>query len=162
MNDSLFVKMALDAWQTQIKRTDDLFTSLSDEELAKEIAPGKNRGLYLLGHLAAIHDHMLPLLGLGDALYPQLFGPFVESPDKTVKELLSVQDLRRYWKEVNEKLAAAFSSLSTSDWFQKHNAVSEEDFKKEPHRNRLNLVMNRTAHLANHLGQLLLLKSKTE
>lgn len=162
MNESLFVKMVLDAWHTQLKRTGDLFGSLSNEDLQKEIAPGKNRGLYLLGHLTAIHDRMLPLLGLGDVLYPQLYGPFVESPDKAVNDLPSVEDLRRYWKEINAKLTASFTTLSAGDWFQRHNAVSEEDFKKEPHRNRLNLVMNRTGHLASHFGQLLYLKPTSE
>jgi hypothetical protein len=56
-------------------------------------------------------------------------------------------------------LSEHFSKLSFTEWFQKHNAVSETDFAKEPHRNKLNIVINRTNHLANHLGQLLLLKT---
>jgi hypothetical protein len=36
--------------------------------------------------------------------------------------------------------------------------VSPEDFAKEPHRNRLNVLISRTNHMANHIGQLLLLK----
>ena len=132
MNESLFVKMVLDAWQTQLKRTSDLFDSFSDETMEKEIAPGRNRAIYLLGHLTAVHDRMLPLLGLGDALYPQLYGPFVEYADKAVGNLHSIENLRHYWKAVNGKLAGAFAGLSPADWFQKHNAISEEDFKKEP------------------------------
>ncbi len=158
--EDIFIKMGLDAWHTQIKRTDDLFNSLSDEQLMKEVAPGRNRGIYLLGHLAAVHDRMLPLLGLGNSLYPQLYGPFVESADKAVSDLPAIADLRRYWKEVNTKLADGFSALAPAAWFERHQAVSEEDFAKEPHRNKLNLVINRTAHLANHLGQLSFLKPK--
>jgi hypothetical protein len=159
--EETFIKMVLDAWHTQVKQTDDLFNSLSDEQLMHEIAPGKNRGVYLLGHLTAVHDRILPLLGLGDQRYPNLYKTFVESPDKAEGNIPSTEDLRNYWKEVNNVLSEQFSRLSFEEWFQKHNAVSEVDFAKEPHRNKLNVVINRTNHLANHLGQLLLLKPKS-
>jgi hypothetical protein len=48
--------------------------------------------------------------------------------------------------------------LQADEWFQKHTAVSDEDFVKEPHRNRLTAVMGRSGHLAYHVGQLALLK----
>jgi hypothetical protein len=65
----VFIKMVLDAWNVYVKRTDDLFNALSDEQLLNEIAPKRNRGIYLLGHLTAVHDRMLPILGFGNALY---------------------------------------------------------------------------------------------
>ena len=154
--------MALDAWNTQVQRTDDLFNSLSDEQLMGEVAPGRNRGIYLLGHLTAVHDKMLPLLGFGEQRYPNLYKTYVETADKAETNLPSTEDLRNYWKETNKVLSEKFSELSVEEWFQKHNAVSEIDFAKEPHRNKLNIVINRTNHLANHLGQLLFLKPKSE
>src|SRR5260370_25384482 len=36
---------------------------------------------------------------------------------------------------------------------ERHTAVSEEDFKREPHRNRFNVLIGRTAQLAYHFGQ---------
>lgn len=158
--EETFIKMVLDAWHTQIKNTDDIFNSLSDEQLMQEIAPGKNRGIYLVGHLTAVHDRMLPLLGLGDQRYPDLNKIFLESPDRTETHLPPTDDLRNSWKEINNVLSEAFSKISVEEWFQKHNAVNEVDFAKEPHRNKLNIIINRTNHLANHLGQLLLLKKK--
>lgn len=158
MKEELFIKMVLDAWHTQIKHTDDLLNALSDEKLQSEISPGRNRGIYLLGHLTAVHDRMLPLLGFGDQRYPDLYKTFVESADKAETELPQVEDLRNYWKETNNILSENFTKLSGAEWFEKHNAVSEVDFAKEPHRNKLNIIINRTNHLANHLGQLLLLK----
>lgn len=159
-SETILIKMVLDAWSTHIKRTDELFNSLSHEQLIMEIAPGRNRGVYLLGHLAAVHDRILPLLELGNPLYPELWNPFVERPDKEVFELPATQTLLQYWKEINTNLAGNISSLSPAAWYQKHTSVSAEDFAKEPHRNKLNIIVNRTNHLANHLGQLLLLKSK--
>jgi hypothetical protein len=157
-SETILIKMVLDAWSTHVKRTDELFNSLSDEQLMKEIAPGRNRAIYLLGHLAAVHDRIFPLLELGNPLHPELWDPFVERPDREVTELPATQALRQYWKEINTKLADNISSLSPEVWFQKHTSVSAEDFAKEPHRNKLNIIVSRTNHLANHLGQLLLLK----
>lgn len=156
----LFIKMVLDAWYTQVQRTDDLFDSFSDEQLVKDIAPGKNRGIYLLGHLTAVHDKMLPILGLGNELNLELYQIFVENPDKAIASIPATADLRLFWKEVNTVLSQHFNKLTPSQWFQKHNSISEEDFVKEPHRNKLNIIINRTNHLASHLGQLLYLKEK--
>jgi hypothetical protein len=152
------VKMILDLWNSRIKATDELFSKLTDEQLMHEIAPGRNRGIYLLGHLTAVNDHMLAILGFEKQICPQLHEPFITKPDKTVAELPSVGELRGYWKKVNEKLAEHYSKLSVDEWFQKHTLVSEEDFAKEPHRNRLTIVAGRTVHLAGHLGQLIYLK----
>ena len=47
----LAIKMILNAWEAQNKEFDKLLESLTEEQLAKSIAPGKNTGIYLLGHL---------------------------------------------------------------------------------------------------------------
>src|SRR5713226_1751466 len=65
-NKGSYVALGLKVWKAQIERADKLFRGLSSEEVLREIAPGRNRLLYLWGHLTAIHDAMLPLLGLGD------------------------------------------------------------------------------------------------
>jgi hypothetical protein len=160
MSNQILIKMALDAWQGQLKTTDTLLNKLSDEQLMQEIAPSRNRGIYLLGHLVAVHDMMLPLLFIGDAQYPQLHPVFVHSPDKAAADLPSVAELRMQWTAVNEKLSAHFASLTADEWFSRHASVSPEDFAKEPHRNRLNVLLSRTNHLSYHRGQLVLLQTK--
>jgi NADP-dependent 3-hydroxy acid dehydrogenase YdfG len=55
-------------------------------------------------------------------------------------------------------LTPKLESLSADEWFEKHNSVSAEDFIKEPHRNKPNIIITRTTHLAYHIGQLILLK----
>ncbi len=152
------IKMMFDRWYAQIKNFDTALNSITDEQLQKEIAPGKNRGIYLLGHLIAVHDDMLVLLDLGDKLYPELNEPFITSPDKTVNEIPSAAALRACWSKQNEVLTQKFNSVQPDEWFQKHTAVSEEDFIKEPHRNKLNIIITRTSHLSYHLGQFILLK----
>ena len=156
----LFIKMAVSAWDTQCVRVSKLFDELSDEQLAGETAPGRNTGIYLLGHLLAVTDGMLPLLGFGEKLYPQLEKIFLTSPDKSGLETPSVQELKKYWKEVNAKLSAGIAATTPDEWFMKHAAVSAEDFAREPFRNKLNVLINRTNHQSYHLGQIIYLKPK--
>lgn len=156
-NDVL-VKMVLDRWYASVRNYDDLLHSLTDEQLQQEIAPGRNRGIYLLGHLIAVHDDMLPLLNLGEKRYALLNKVFFDAADKTVSEIPSAGELRAIWKEQNEDLKRKFDSLSPDDWFDRHTVVSAEDFRKEPHRNRLNIIITRTSHLQYHIGQMRLLK----
>jgi DinB superfamily len=154
----LMIKMALDAWNVYISRTDTLFNELTDEQLANEVAPGRNTGVYLLGHLAAVHDGLFPLFSLDEKLFPELEDIFIKNPDKSGLQKPTTKELRKYWLEVNTKLTERFNQFTADEWFQKHAAVTTEDFAKEPHRNKLNVLMNRTNHLANHLGQLVFLK----
>ena len=154
----LFIQMGLDAWNIHISRFNQLLETLSEEQLQLQIAPGKNRGVYLLGHLAAIHDKMLPLLGQGEQLFPEIYEQFVNEADSPGKATPSIHSLREKWNAVNSKLNDHFKKLTPDEWFQRHEAVSEDDFKKEPNRNRLNLLINRTNHLSYHYGQLILLK----
>jgi hypothetical protein len=154
----LILKMVFDRWNGALKNFDSTLNALTDEQLQKEIAPGRNRGTYLLGHLIAVHDDMIVLLDMGDKLFPEFVEPFIKSPDKSVAETPSAKELRAAWNKMNELLAQKFSSMQPDEWFQKHTAVSEEDFLKELHRNKLNIIITRTTHLTYHTGQLVLLK----
>lgn len=157
-HEQTMLKMIFDRWQGALKSWNTLLDSLTDDQLQKEIAPGKNRGIYLLGHMVAVHDDVIVLLDLGDKLYPALHHPFLASPDKAVSDLPSVQELRSYWTNQCEVLHQKMESMQPAQWFEKHTAVSAEDFSKEPHRNKLNIIITRTTHLTYHTGQLVLLK----
>ena len=131
-----------------------------DEQLRKEIAPGKNRLIYLYGHLVAVHDRMRPLLGIGPRLHPELDAPFLTEKDRSVTDadLPSAADLKRMWDEVHNSLNDGFGKFTAEDWMGKHTAVSDEDFAKNPLRNRLAVLLSRTSHIAYHLGQGALVK----
>lgn len=154
----LFLKMILDRWDASLKNFDSLLNTLDDATLQKEVAPGKNRGIYLLGHVVAVHDDMLVLLAMGERKYPALQEPFLKSPDKAVADIPAVADLKKCWADQCELIKQEFAKLQPEQWFEKHTAVSAEDFVKEPHRNKLNVVITRTTHLTYHTGQLALLK----
>jgi uncharacterized damage-inducible protein DinB len=157
-NEELFANVAINSWKLVIGQLNKILSSLSDEDLQKEVSPGRNRILYLVGHLTAVHDRMLPMLGLGDRLHSELDAEFIENPDKPTAQVISPAELRKAWAEVNTKLTAAFEALPPEQWLDRHTAVSEEDFKKEPHRNRLAVLMSRTNHASFHTGQIRLAK----
>ena len=157
-NETILGTTVLNLWKLVIGRFDKTLSELSDEQLQRQIAPGKNRVFYLLGHLTATHDRMLPLLGLRDRLHPELDDTYITNPDKALGDPLSGTELRRAWAEVNDMLTKAFEGFTLEDWLQKHTAVSDEDFIKDPMRNRLAVVMNRTSHASYHSGQAVLAK----
>ena len=64
----------------------------------------------------------------------------------TKKEYHSTDDIVAWHDELIEKSTAIL------------NNATDEDFAKEPARNKLSVLLNRTNHLAYHLGQLRLLK----
>jgi hypothetical protein len=153
-NEEIYSAVAVSSWKQIIERLDKMFASVPDEGLNQPVAPGRNRLYYLLGHLTAVHDRMFPLLGLGDRLHPELDQPFLENPDKASDNKISAANLRSAWKEVNSKLTAAFESLKPAQWLERHTSVSEQDFAKEPLRNRLAVLQSRTNHASFHAGQI--------
>ncbi len=157
-SNQILFKMIFDRWYGAIKSFDTHLNSISDEQLQIEIAPGKNRGIYILGHIIAVHDDMLRLLDKGDRIYPELHKIFIDSPDKTIGEIPATMELRACWKNLCEVMKGKFDTLQPEEWLEKHTSVSAEDFAKEPHRNKLNIVITRTTHLTYHAGQIVLLK----
>ena len=155
-NDPSCVALALKVWKTQIERADKLFGALSSEEVLREIAPGRNRVLYLWGHLTAAHDAMLPLLALRERLHPEFDVAFISNPDRSRADIPSHEQVRGAWNVVNAELWKGFEQMSWPDWVQRHSAVSEEDFAKDASRNRFAVLLNRTNHLSYHLGQAVL------
>jgi hypothetical protein len=156
-NEEIFTATALTSWNQWMGRADKFVDSLPDEKFFLEVAPGKNRVIYIVGHLIAVNDAMIPQLRLGEASHPELRETFITQPDRAVADLPAPAELRRIWKDVHTRLDRSFKELTPAQWLERHSSVSEEDFAKEPHRNRLAIVVSRTAHVGYHAGQLLLL-----
>ena len=153
------IATAIQAWGLTIDRTSKTVASFTDDELQLEVAPGKNRLYYLVGHLAATHDRLFPLLRLGERLHAELDGQFLDTSDrKFLGDEVAPAELRTIWSEVNRKLIDAFESLQPYEWLERHGSVSEEDFAKEPLRNRLAVLISRLSHAAYHEGQMRLVR----
>jgi hypothetical protein len=111
-SEQLMVNVAINNWKLFVSRADKTFSALTADQLMQQIAPGKNRIIYLLGHLTAVHDAMLPLLGLGERLHPELDEIFVSKPDRAVEPIPAADKLKQYWTEVNSTLLEKFEALS--------------------------------------------------
>src|SRR5258707_13527781 len=155
-NEGSYVALGLKVWKAQLERADRLFGGLSSEEVLREIAPGRNRLLYLWGHLTAAHDSMLPLLGLRERLHPEFDAAFMSNPDRSRADIPSHEQVRGAWNVVNAELWKGFEKMSWPGWVQRHSAVSEGDFANDPSRNRFAVLLSRTHHLSYHLGQAVL------
>lgn len=151
------ITQVINSWAAQNKSVTAFVNKYDESAYAKEIAPGRNRPVYLLGHLIAVNDGMLPLFGLGEKLFPELEATFIKAPDKTVAELPTVADLKLKWEQLNATLTKHFATMTAQDWMGRHTAVSPEDFELEPKRNKLNVLLDRVIHQSYHSGQMNLL-----
>jgi uncharacterized damage-inducible protein DinB len=149
MDQQIFIEMAIKAWNVQISRVSKFIDGLDDVALNKPIAPGKNRISYIVGHLVAVNDGMISLFNQGERAYLHYDEPFVKNPDGA---------LRQAWKESNDQLSSIFKKMTVSDWLGRHTLMTDEDLAKDPTRNKLSVLLNRTSHVAYHLGQLILAK----
>jgi hypothetical protein len=156
--EEIFATTAVGSWKQVIGRLNEGVESLTGEHLQRQIAPGKNRVIYIVGHLIAVNDRLFPMLGLGERLYPELDEVYLTNPDRKLPDPFSTEDLKKAWSEVHGKLTAGFEAMTQQHWLERHTAVSEEDFAKEPLRNRLAVLLSRTNHASFHGGQLVLTK----
>lgn len=159
MNDQI-IKQLIKAWEAQNKTINTFFSKYEDDFYLNEIAPGRNRAIYVLGHLIAVNDGLLTLLGLGERLFPQLEPLFIRTPDRTVADIPSIAALKEQWAKLNQTLAEHFAKMTSEEWLQRHTAVSEADFALDPSRNKLNVLISRTNHTSYHSGQLALLNPR--
>ena len=159
-SEERMIDSTLRAWRFNADRIDKFFNALSPDQLEQEIATGRNRLIYLWGHIAALNDRLFPLMGLGPRLYPEMEVMFILNPDRTAITVYSAEQLKQAWNQINERLLAGFSVWSPAEWLERHTAVSAEDFLCEPHRNRYAVLLNRNTHMAFHLGQAILTKPR--
>ncbi len=155
-HEEILAAAALKSWKQVLGQFDKNLAAFTDADLQRHVAPGRNRLYYLLGHLTAVHDRLLPMLFIGERLHPELDEAFITNPDGAIADPVSAADLRQAWTAINTQLTAAFAGLSPQDWLHKHTAVSDDDFAADPTRNRLAVVLSRTNHLSFHTGQLIL------
>ena len=141
-------------WDAYNKRMQKLIDTINDANFHKPITPGGNSPSWILGHLVDTDDALLELFGIRKRLYPEFKTVYHHEKSSNQSGHFTKGELTAKWKAVSTELDNAFKSMNENDWLGRHTAVSEEDFKKEPHRNKLNVMLSRVAHKASHLGQI--------
>ena len=158
--DQQIINQLVTTWKNQSQAMGTFMNKYEDNAYMDELATGRNRAIYVFGHIVSASDDMLPLLGFGDRLHPELQEYFSTNPDKFFEEIPTIAELKAYWEGINKKLTDEFVLLKPGSWLSGHTRVSEADFAKDPTRNKLNVLITRTNHISYHLGQLNLLNIK--
>jgi hypothetical protein len=153
-NEEIFAATAINTWSTMISRLERILSSLSDDELQLEVAPERNRVYYILGHLTAFQDRLLHQLGLGERLYPELDDLFVTNRDRSFQDKFTGAELRGMFAEITSTITSGIQAMPPADFLKRHESVSEQDFAKEPLRNRFAVLNGTTAHMMLHAGQI--------
>ena len=159
-SDDVFIPAAMSSWEQVVTRVGTLCLSCTEEQLLVEVASGKNRIIYLWGHLTAIHDAMFSVLRLRERLHPELDAVFIAQPDRSVP-LPTSAEIAKCWDGVHTELLSRFATLSPNEWLERHGNVSAEEFEQNLMRNRLAVLLGRTNHASYHFGQMMLAKPKT-
>jgi hypothetical protein len=102
------------------------------------------------------NDRLFPLLVVGQRRYPDLDRVYIDQPDRALEDPVAPSILKTASDEVARQLTEALERFSPEEWLEKHTAVSDEDFAKDPVRNRLAVVLSRTNHMSYHFGQIML------
>lgn len=143
-------------WDAYNRNMQKALDSIHEENFHKPIVPGGNSPSWLLGHLADTDDALLELFGIRKRMFPELATIYHHERGTNQNGHLTKEELTTKWIMIVTELDRAFKSMSESDWLGRHMVVSEEDFKKQPHRNKLNVMLSRVTHKASHLGQIAL------
>jgi len=130
-----------------------MMDAISDKNFSSPITPNGNSPSWLFGHLVDTDDKLLELFGIGKRLFPALEKIYHHERGTNQSGHLSKAELTTKWNAIKTELDKAFKSWDEKDWMSRHTAVSEEEFKKEPQRNRLNVMLSRVSHKASHMGQ---------
>jgi len=144
-------------WTTFNTRMQKVMDSITPENFDKPVVANGNSPSWILGHLVDTDDKLIELFGIGKRLFPELDKVYHHERGSNQSGHLTKAELAEKWKAITAVLDAAFKSWSESEWLGRHTAVTEEDFKKEPQRNKLNVMLSRVSHKASHLGQIALL-----
>jgi hypothetical protein len=155
-NEALLIESALRVWRLNETRLSRVYPPLSEADLQREVFPGRNRLIYVWGHVTAVNDAMLPLLKIGPALFPELEQMFLSNPDRAVAPIFSGELIKEASARIQQALWSSFVQWTPSEWLEPHAASSHGHLSADPTRNRFNVVVNRTAHMAYHLGQAVL------
>jgi len=147
-------------WHQQTKAVGDYFAKFDASQYQTTVAPGRNKAIHLLGHLIASNDDLLPLLGFGERLFPEMDAFFVPDTDWDHPGFPSLPALQNKWAQLIETLDNHIDALEADRWMEKHTRVSETDFAIDSTRNKLNVLIGRILHMRYHLGQLNLIRFK--
>lgn len=145
-------KMLVDEWiNYQIGR-------LKEEDYLLELSPGKNHGVFILGHLVASDDDFSVYMGKGGYLFPEYQEIFSAGSELLpVDYYPSVKEILEKWKAVCEKNEKIYQELTDAELSEYH--ANCEDPEKDFFKTKERVIQMWQTHQAYHVGQFGLLES---
>lgn len=152
----------IEQWSIMARWISNTISRLSDEDLARTIAPNRNHGIWILGHLVQSEDELAVYLGKGDYLFPEyeaLFG--MGSPLLPIAQYPTAVLLRQQWAQAVARNQTALAAFADAEWNEPHTRIGNDspldnDFFKTKGRCLAIWILHQTLHL----GQLNVLLTK--
>lgn len=148
-------KMLVDDW---VNLT---ISRIKEEDFKLEVSPGKNHGIFILGHMVTSDDDFSMYMGKGDLFFPdykEMFGTGAKLllPDKypPVKEILEK------WKAVCDKNEKIYKELTDAELDEYHALCKDPD--KDWFKTKRRVIHAWQLHQAYHAGQLGIIESITK
>lgn len=146
-------------YDMMLEWVDGFLNSLSDDDFKTELAPGKNHGVWLFGHIIVCDDDFSVYMGKGELLYPEIAEVFAQgSKLMPVEKYPPVKELKDQWKKVCEKNKKIYSELIDKELSEPHAMV--KDFETDYFKTKERVVIAWQFHQVYHAGQLGVLVSK--
>ncbi|MDZ4713123.1 MAG: DinB family protein [bacterium] len=133
--------------------------ALTDDEYRMELSPGRNHGVWLLGHLIVSDDDLSTFLGKGPLLYPQYAEMFGQKSKLSVPENYpAVSVLKECWEKVCEKNKKIYSGLTDNELNEPHALI--ENIQTDYFKTKDRVIIAWHFHQLYHTGQLAVLVSR--
>ena len=152
-------KKFMQQYELMVGWINETMKGLSDDDFKQELSPGKNHGVWLLGHMIVCDDDFSLYMGKGNLLYPEYAEIFGQGGKiQPAENYPSVAELRNCWTKVCEKNMKIYPELKDSEFDEPHALVKdpETDFFKTKGR----VIMAWQLHQMYHDGQLGVLLSR--
>lgn len=131
----------------------NIINILSDEEFRLEISPGKNHGVWILGHLISSDDDFSVYMGKGELLFPDYAGLFGQgSTLQPPENYPPVSELKKKWSILFEKNRKIYSELKDHE-LDEIPENADENFRSY-FKTKGTVVMAWQLHQIYHGGQL--------
>jgi hypothetical protein len=141
-----------DQWTIMTNWISNTLKQLSDDDLANHIAPQRNHGIWILGHLIFSEDELAVYLGKDNFLFPEyetLFG--MGTPLLPVQQYPPAQVLREQWAQVVARNRQVLANVSDAEWNEPHTRIGSQDplddFFKTKGRTWAIWILHQTLHL---------------
>lgn len=137
-------------WFDFVLKNDDIHAVLQ-----RELLPGKNSGVWLLGHVVASDDDIGLYLGTHEIQFPDVAELFSsgKSYDPSAK-YPETEYLLDCWRRVGERTLQAYDELTDADLDTPHARLGSKSVEEDFFGTKRNVLYHWTNHQLYHLGQL--------